>query len=118
MSINTTETDGRDAKSGRFLPGNSGFGGRPRGARSKLGEAFIADLHDVWERHGIAALEATAKKKPAEFCRIIASLLPQNVNLSVALDASDFATKYQAALAALGNEPPRLARSVKVIDHA
>jgi hypothetical protein len=29
---------------GRFLTGNSG-GGRPKGSRNQLGEAFVADLY-------------------------------------------------------------------------
>jgi hypothetical protein len=37
----------RDPKTGHFLRGHSGNGGRPRGARSKLGEAFIEDLRDA-----------------------------------------------------------------------
>ena len=46
----------RDDETGRFLPGNSGFGGRPKGARSKLGEAFIQALHDDFEEFGVAAI--------------------------------------------------------------
>src|SRR4051794_38768351 len=117
MSETTTTAD-RDEKSGRFVAGNNaGFGGRPKGSRNKLGDSFIEDLHTVWEEHGLAALVATAKKKPAEFCRIVALLLPQNVNLSVEIDAGDFASKFAAACQLLGNQPPKLVRSAKTIDH-
>ncbi len=40
----------QDAK-GRFLSGNSG-GGRPKGSRNQLGEAFIADLYADWQANG------------------------------------------------------------------
>ena len=39
----------KDAKTGRFLPGNSGFGGRPKGARSKLTTEFIDDFYAAWQ---------------------------------------------------------------------
>jgi hypothetical protein len=37
---------------GQFLVGHTGIGGRPRGARNKLGEAFLHDLHADWEKQG------------------------------------------------------------------
>ena len=45
----------------QFKPGNPG---RPKGSRNKLGEAFIEDLHIAWEKHGMAAIEATIKNQP------------------------------------------------------
>ena len=33
---------------GRFVPGNNGGAGRPKGSRNLLGEAFIADLYEHW----------------------------------------------------------------------
>jgi hypothetical protein len=82
MAIKKTEPRGktqepRDEK-GRFLPGNSGFGGRPKGSRNKFGEAFINDFYDVWQRLGIKALEQAAEKQPAKFIMVAASLIPQH----------------------------------------
>ena len=54
----------------QFKPGNPG---RPKGSRNKLGEAFIEDLHAAWEKHGMAAIEATIKNHPAQFLKVIAS---------------------------------------------
>src|SRR5918994_2132869 len=34
----------QDPTTGRFLPGNSGNGGRPKGSKAKYAEAFWADL--------------------------------------------------------------------------
>jgi|ERR1041385_1146004 hypothetical protein len=68
--------DKRSAKTGRFLAGNCGNGGRPPGSRNKLGEAFLADLHAQWVKSGAKALELMAKNDPSGFVRVCASLLP------------------------------------------
>jgi hypothetical protein len=64
----------------QFKPGNPG---RPKGSRNKLGEAFIEDLHIAWEKHGMAAIEATIKNHPAQFLKVIAQVLPKDMNLHV-----------------------------------
>ena len=51
----------RDQRNGRFLAGNSGNGGRKPGSRNKLAESFVADLKEIWEEHGITALERVAQ---------------------------------------------------------
>src|SRR5881394_3972068 len=96
----------RDQKSGRFLPGNSGFGGRPRGSRNKLGEAFLEDLRDSWQECGPRALARCAEDDPAGYCRIVASLLPKDVDINVtgAIGVGDFATRFRHAVAMLGNQ--------------
>ena len=103
----TGEVAGRDARSGRFLAGNNG-GGRKPGSRSKLGEAFVADLAACWEKHGVEALERCALEEPGQFIKVIASLMPRDINLSVGIDPASFADKYQAAMQLLGNEPEPL----------
>jgi len=71
----------KDAKTGRFLPGNSGFGGRPKGARSKLSSEFFDDLYTVWNECGIEVLRIVAKKNPTHFARITAMLMPKEVEI-------------------------------------
>jgi hypothetical protein len=107
MSEITTSGD-RDER-GRFQTGNTG-GGRPRGARNKLGEAFLEDLRDAWNERGATALARCAEEEPGTFCKIIASLLPRTVDINLAIDVADFSTRFQAALAMLGNEAPRQIR--------
>src|SRR6476659_11293544 len=74
--------DGQDPKTGRFLPGNSVFGGRPRGSRNKLGEKFFAALCDDFERHGIAAIAKVREEHPEQFIRVIASIVPKELHLN------------------------------------
>ena len=73
----------KDDETGRFLPGNSGGPGKPKGARNKLGEAFIAALHDDFTEHGIAAIQTVRSEKPDQYLKVIASLLPKDVNLNI-----------------------------------
>jgi hypothetical protein len=121
MSETTTQAD-RDQKNGRFLPGNSGFGGRPKGARNRLGEAFLQDLRDSWNEVGTIALKRAAEEDPVGYCRIIAGLLPRSIDLNVSIDAVAFADKFRMACELLGNEPaPRQIRKrlpgQRVIEH-
>jgi hypothetical protein len=68
---------GKDAK-GRFLPGNSG-GGRPKGARSKLSEEFLAAMLADFQVNGVATIAAVRNEKPEAYLRVIASLLPKEI---------------------------------------
>ena len=52
----------RDSK-GRFLTGNSG-GGRPRGARNRLSEGFVAAVAEDFAEHGATALASLRAVDP------------------------------------------------------
>jgi hypothetical protein len=119
MSEITTSAD-RDGRTGRFLPGNAGNGGRKPGQRNKLGEQFLSDLRDVWQTHGIEALEKCAVEEPGTFVRVIAGLLPRSVDINVAVDPQSFVDTFRNAVELLGNKvPPRLRRPLpgRVIEH-
>ena len=58
-----------------------GQGGRPKGARNKIGEAFLADLLEDWESHGKDAIEAMREQRPHEYVKVVASLLPKQLNV-------------------------------------
>jgi hypothetical protein len=64
----------------QFKPGNPG---RPIGSRNKLGEQFIADLHETWKRRGIEAIERTIDDNPGQYLRVIAMLMPKDMNVNV-----------------------------------
>ena len=70
----------RDPESGRFLSGNSG-GGRPKGARNKLGERFLDDLYALWQSDGTEVLREARQDKPMEFAKMVAGLLPRELLL-------------------------------------
>jgi hypothetical protein len=64
----------------RFKPGNPG---RPRGSRNRLGEAFLQALAEDFEKHGAAVIEKVRTDKPDVYLKVIAGLLPKDVNLNV-----------------------------------
>ena len=79
----------KDAATGRFITGNSGSGGRPKGARAKLGEAFLAALAADFEEGGADAAERVRIEDPSTYMRVIASTLPKELNVSTVADLSD-----------------------------
>ena len=64
----------------QFKPGQ---GGRRKGSRNKLGEDFLQALADDFERHGAEAIERVRIEKPDAYLKVIASLLPKDLNLNV-----------------------------------
>lgn len=72
----------KDAKTGRFLSGNIG-GGRTKGARNKLGEAFLSDMLADWEAHGPKVIETVRAEKPDQYLKVVASILPKEMNVRV-----------------------------------
>ncbi len=64
----------QDPKTGRFLPGNNGGPGRPKGARANLSEAFFRDLDAAWQEHGPGVIAEMIREKPADMAKMIASL--------------------------------------------
>ena len=78
--------DNQEISRGRHPPfavGNPGGPGRPKGSRNKLGEEFIAALHDDFKEHGKVAIEACRTDKPEAYLKVIASLLPKQAEIKI-----------------------------------
>jgi hypothetical protein len=60
-----------------FKPGQPKVGGRAKGTRNKISEAFLRDLHAEWERSGAATLKILAVENPAAFAALAVRVLPQ-----------------------------------------
>jgi hypothetical protein len=124
-TMNTADHGDHRDQRGRFLSGGKPGPGRAKGSRNRLAESFVADLYNVWEAHGASALERCAIEEPAQFVRVVASLMPKDINLSVEIDPASFVSRFHTAAQLLGHdvEPPRPRRplrvvAAKVIDHA
>ena len=82
----TTDTpprgNGKDVR-GRFLTGNIGGPGRPKGSRNRLGEHFFEALFDDWSKHGPLVIARVRESNPAIYLKIVASLLPQQMAVEV-----------------------------------
>ena len=67
-----------------WRPGQSGnLAGRPKGSRNRLAEDFVAALYDDFRDHGLAAIAACRAEKPDVYMRVIAGLLPKDMNIKV-----------------------------------
>ena len=95
----------KDARTGRFLAGNSGFGGRPKGSRNKLTTEFFDDFYAAWQKHGAQCLKDVAEKSPRDFVRAAAMLMPKEFEIKTPLDdmtdanLADLITAVQSLIA-------------------
>lgn len=72
--------EGKDDK-GRFLSGNNGGPGRPKGSRNKLNEDFVRALSDDFAEHGEDVIGVVRKEKPDVYLKVVASLSPKHVEV-------------------------------------
>jgi hypothetical protein len=77
----------RDRK-GRFVTGNNGGPGRPRGSRNLLSEEFLTAVYQDWTKNGKAVLAKVRSNNPTGYLRVVASLVPRDIH--VQSTTSDF----------------------------
>lgn len=66
-----------------WQPGQSGNpAGRPKGARSKLGEDFLKALAADFAEHGVEAIIKVRTEKPSDYVKVVASLMPKEIDAS------------------------------------
>ena len=74
------EDDVKRGEGGKFLPGQAPKSpGRPKGARSKLGESFRLAMLDDFTKHGVAAIKKVRTDDPSAYIRTIANILPKEL---------------------------------------
>lgn len=74
----------------RFKPGQSGNPkGRKAGSRNALSEAFISAMNADFEEHGVAVIQAVREDDPAAYLKIIASIVPKDLNLTTGRTLED-----------------------------
>jgi len=65
-----------------FQKGMQKIGGRIKGSRNKISEAFLKDLAAEWEVSGPDALKVMAKEEPGNFVKVVAALLPKEFEIN------------------------------------
>jgi hypothetical protein len=87
-----------------FKPGQSGNPkGRPKGARNRLGTAFLKALESDFNQFGSQAIIQVREKKPEVYMRVVADLLPKEANINV--DAGEaFVELWRKISDGLGDE--------------
>jgi hypothetical protein len=81
----------------RFQKGNNysnGTGGRPFGSRNKLCKEMLEDLAADWREGGAAAIKMMRMERPAEYVRVMCSILPKELlfeNTATELDDDQLA---------------------------
>lgn len=67
-------------ESNKWLPGGAPKSpGRPKGARNKLGEAFLESLYKDFQAHGISTIVLARESDPVAYLKVVAGLLPRQL---------------------------------------
>src|SRR5262249_43998704 len=64
-----------------FEKGRPKTGGRARGVKNRLSHAFLTALAEDFEQNGVEALKIARIEKPVEYIRIVAGLMPRELEI-------------------------------------
>ena len=118
---------GQRTKTGQFVKGHRGLGGRKVGSRNRLSESFLADLHAEWKRSGKKVLQRVAETAPETFLRVVGQVLPRVMEFdgvmnvqhhnTLHIEARDFMEAYERWGKHIGVNAPMIeADVVEVIE--
>lgn len=77
--------------------GQSGNPGGRSKARQELGDAFIRVLRSDWEENGAASVIAMREKDPVAYVRVVAAMLPEEVDVNVGGEVLELLTAVNEA---------------------
>ena len=87
----------------RFKPGQSGNpAGRPQGSRNKVSEKLLEALAEDFDTHGNDVIEKVRVDRPHDYLKIVASLVPKQMEIETRLPsrrAEDLSDDELAAIA-------------------
>jgi Family of unknown function (DUF5681) len=64
----------------KWTPGQSGNElGRPKGAKNRLQSDFLHTLAEDFREHGLEAIRIMRIERPAEYVKVVASLMPNEL---------------------------------------
>lgn len=103
--------------------------GRPKGARSKLGEQFVQALQEDFEEHGPEVIKRVREERPQDYLKVLASILPKELTVNstalgemsddelagTLLALRDLALTLDVAIAGTGGENQGRTQSASVI---
>lgn len=73
-----------------WKPGESGNpNGKPIGARKRLAESFLETVQEDWKQNGKAALVKVREEDASTYLRVVASLIPKDMTLTVHRSAKE-----------------------------
>jgi hypothetical protein len=71
----------------RFKPGVSpNPGGKPVASRNRLQGDFMRALADDFAEHGVTAIQKTREEQPAQYLKVVASLMPKELEIKRPLE--------------------------------
>lgn len=87
----------------RFKPGQSGNPGGVSRELAELRQSFIRRLREDFAKRGDQAIADVREQDPASYLRVIASLMPKEIEVREVTDVRELSTAELIAIAASGS---------------